>query len=82
MRPTNVRVNSLSPGAVETRRMLLRHGDMEAALAYNAPKTCLGRPDRQAGRDRQGRPLPCERSRGSSFTTGTDLLVDGGYTAM
>ncbi|WP_216851224.1 SDR family NAD(P)-dependent oxidoreductase, partial [Acidisphaera sp. L21] len=29
----NVRVNSLSPGAVETRRMVLRHGSMEQARA-------------------------------------------------
>ncbi len=41
--PDNVRVNSLSPGAIETRRMLLRHGDLETARAYNVPKHALGR---------------------------------------
>lgn len=74
-----VRVNSLSPGAVETGRMLLRHGDMAAAHAYNAPKHMLGR---------IGQPIEIARgalflaSEASSFMTGTDLLVDGGYANM
>jgi NAD(P)-dependent dehydrogenase (short-subunit alcohol dehydrogenase family) len=75
----NVRVNSLSPGAVETRRMLLRHGDMETALAYNAPKHALGRIGKP---DEIAKAALYLASDGSSFTTGTDLLVDGGYTAM
>ena len=33
----NIRVNTLSPGAVETRRMVLRHGDMETAPAGLGP---------------------------------------------
>lgn len=77
--PHNVRVNSLSPGAVETRRMLLRHGDMETALAYNAPKHALGRIGKPEEIAKAALYLASE---GSSFTTGTDLLVDGGYTAM
>jgi NAD(P)-dependent dehydrogenase (short-subunit alcohol dehydrogenase family) len=74
-----IRVNSLSPGAVETRRMLLRHGDLEAARAYNAPKHALGR---------LGQPMEIASaalfllSDASSFMTGADLLVDGGYNAM
>lgn len=74
-----VRVNSLSPGAVETRRMVLRHGDIETARSYNAPKHALGR---------LGRPQEIAAaalylmSDASSFMTGADLLVDGGYTAM
>ena len=75
----NVRVNSLSPGAIETGRMILRHGDMETARAYNAPKHALGR---------IGQPMEIATaalflaSDASSFMTGADLLVDGGYTAM
>jgi NAD(P)-dependent dehydrogenase (short-subunit alcohol dehydrogenase family) len=75
----NIRVNSLSPGAIETRRMVLRHGDIETARAYNAPKHVLGR---------IGQPVEIARaalflaSDASSFMTGTDLLVDGGYTAF
>ena len=72
-----IRVNSLSPGAIETGRMILRHGDMETARAYNAPKHVLGR---------IGQPVEIARgalflaSDASSFMTGADLLVDGGYT--
>ncbi|NNM74179.1 SDR family oxidoreductase [Enterovirga sp. DB1703] len=72
-----IRVNSLSPGAIETGRMILRHGDMESARAYNAPKHLLGR---------IGQPVEIARaalflaSDASSFMTGADLLVDGGYT--
>jgi NAD(P)-dependent dehydrogenase (short-subunit alcohol dehydrogenase family) len=75
----NIRVNSLSPGAVETRRMILRHGDIDTARAYNAPKHALGR---------IGQPVEIARaalflaSEASSFMTGADLLVDGGYTAF
>ncbi|NMN57450.1 NAD(P)-dependent dehydrogenase (short-subunit alcohol dehydrogenase family) [Xanthobacter sp. SG618] len=74
-----IRVNSLSPGAVETRRMLLRHGDLETARLYNAPKHALGR---------LGQPMEIATaalflmSDASSFMTGADLLVDGGYAAM
>jgi NAD(P)-dependent dehydrogenase (short-subunit alcohol dehydrogenase family) len=74
-----VRVNTLSPGAVETRRMLFRHDTMEAARAYMAPKHPIGR---------LGRPEEIAQaalflaSDASSFVTGSDLLVDGGYTAV
>jgi len=74
-----IRVNTLSPGAIETRRMVLRHGDLETARSYNAPKHALGRIG-----------LPTEIANGalfllsdaSSFMTGADLLIDGGYNAM
>ena len=33
----NIRVNTLSPGAVETRRMVLRFGDMETARKTSGP---------------------------------------------
>ena len=74
-----VRVNSLSPGAIETRRMLIRHGDLETAKIYNAPKHALGR---------IGQPVEIARgalflaSDASSFMTGADLLIDGGYNAI
>ena len=72
-----VRVNTLSPGAIETRRMILRHGTIEEAVQYNAPKHLLGR---------IGQPSEIASaalflaSDASSFMTGADLLVDGGYT--
>lgn len=74
-----VRVNSLSPGAIETRRMLIRHGDFETARLLNASKHALGR----LGQPNEiGTAALFLLSDASSFMTGSDLLVDGGYTAM
>jgi len=75
----NIRVNTLSPGAVETDRMPLRFGTMEKARAALGPKHLLNRLG-----------LPEEiaaaalflASDASSFMTGADLLVDGGYNAI
>jgi NAD(P)-dependent dehydrogenase (short-subunit alcohol dehydrogenase family) len=75
----NIRVNTLSPGAVETDRMTLRFGDMETARRIAGPKHLLGR---------LGQPIEIARaavflaSDASSFMTGADLLVDGGYNAI
>ena len=75
----NVRVNALSPGAVETQRLVLRFGDMEAARRLAGPKHPL---------NRLGQPAEIAQaalflaSDASSFVTGADMLVDGGYTAV
>lgn len=75
----NVRVNTLSPGAVETERLLRRWGTYEAAGAALGPKHVQGR---------LGRPSEIAAAAvflagdGASFVTGSDLLVDGGYTAI
>jgi NAD(P)-dependent dehydrogenase (short-subunit alcohol dehydrogenase family) len=74
----NVRVNSLSPGAIETRRMVLRHGSMEEARVLNIPRHPIGR---------LGQPEEIANgalflaSDASNFMTGADLLIDGGYIA-
>jgi NAD(P)-dependent dehydrogenase (short-subunit alcohol dehydrogenase family) len=74
----NIRVNTLSPGAVETERLVLRFGDMETARRTAGPKHLL---------QRLGQPVEIARaaiflaSDASSFVTGADLLVDGGYNA-
>ncbi len=74
-----VRANTISPGAVATRRMLRRHKDMAEAERLMGPKHLLGR---------LGQPEEIARaavylaSDASSFVTGTDLLIDGGYTAI
>jgi NAD(P)-dependent dehydrogenase (short-subunit alcohol dehydrogenase family) len=74
-----IRVNSLSPGAIETRRMLIRHGDFETARTLNAHKHALNR----LGQPSEiGTAALFLLSDASSFMTGSDLLVDGGYTAM
>ena len=74
----NVRVNTLSPGATETERLVKRFGDMEAARRISGPKHLLGRlgqPDEIAAA------AVFLASDASSFMTGADLLVDGGYNA-
>ncbi len=75
----NIRVNTLSPGAVETERIVRRYGSFEAARDAIGPKHLLGR---------LGRPPEIAAAAvflagdGASFVTGSDLLVDGGYTAI
>lgn len=74
-----IRANTISPGAVETRRMLRRWGDMAAAREGMGPKHLLGRlglPEEIA------RAAVFLASDASAFMTGSDLLVDGGYTAI
>ena len=73
-----IRVNTLSPGAVETDRLVKRFGDMETARRTAGPKHLL---------QRLGQPEEIAQaavflaSDASSFMTGADLLVDGGYNA-
>ena len=75
----NVRVNTLSPGAVETGRMVFRFGSMEEARRISGPLHLLkrlGQPSEVAAA------AVFLASDASSFMTGADLLVDGGYTAV
>ena len=73
-----IRVNSLSPGPVLTDRILRRYGGEEGAFEAIGRFTALGR---------SGRPPEIAEaalflaSAESSFMTGADLLVDGGYAA-
>jgi NAD(P)-dependent dehydrogenase (short-subunit alcohol dehydrogenase family) len=73
-----IRANTISPGAVETRRMLRRYKDMDEARTMMGPKHLL---------NRLGKPEEIARaavylaSDASAFMTGSDLLIDGGYTA-
>ena len=74
-----IRANTLSPGAVETRRMLHRWKTMDEARKVMSPKHLLGRlgqPDEIA---QAALYLASDASR---FMTGSDLLIDGGYTAV
>lgn len=74
-----IRVNTLSPGAVETERTLRRYGSFAAARERIGGKHLagrLGRPDEIAGA------AVFLASDAASFVTGSDLLVDGGYTAI
>ncbi len=74
-----IRANTLSPGAVATRRMLRRYKDMDEARRVMGPKHLLnrlGEPDEIA------RAAVYLASDASAFMTGSDLLIDGGYTAV
>jgi len=74
-----IRANTLSPGAIETRRMLQRWKSMDEARAAMGPKHLLnrlGQPDEIA---QAALYLASDASR---FMTGSDLLIDGGYTAV
>src|SRR4029078_7659211 len=72
----NIRGNTVSPGAVETERLIKRFGDMEPARRTTGPKHLL---------QRLGQPEEIARaavflaSDASSFMTGADILVDGVY---
>ena len=75
----NIRVNSLSPGSVLTSRVVRLFGSPEAAVATQAPKHPIGR----IGTPEEiGRAALFLVSGASSFMTGADLLVDGGYIAQ
>ena len=75
----NIRVNTLSPGAVETQRTLHRYGSFEAARERLGSKHLLGRLARP---QEIAAAAVFLASDAASFVTGSDLLVDGGYTAV
>lgn len=71
-----IRVNSLSPGAVATRRMLTRYADYRSANKKLGPAHLLGR----IGEPEEiGAAAAFLLSPDASFITATDMLVDGGY---
>jgi NAD(P)-dependent dehydrogenase (short-subunit alcohol dehydrogenase family) len=74
-----IRVNSISPGFILTERSSAGSGGKERAAKVMGPKHLLGRPG-----------MPDEIAAGaaylasdeSTFVTGTDLLIDGGYVVF
>src|SRR5262245_28398472 len=75
----NIRVNTLSPGAIETERASFRYGSMAEARTQAVPKHPIGRLGQP---DEIGRAALYLASDAASFVTGSDLLIDGGYTAV
>ena len=73
----NIRVNSLSPGPVETDRYIRNFKSLEEARASH--HTIVGR---LGGPDEIATGAVFLASDESSFMTGADLLIDGGYTAV
>ncbi|HUZ75238.1 MAG TPA: SDR family oxidoreductase [Stellaceae bacterium] len=75
----NIRVNTLSPGAIETNRLLKRLKTIEAVRAALVPLHPIGR---------LGQPEEIANgalflaSDEASFMTGADLVIDGGYTCV
>ncbi|MPZ55835.1 MAG: glucose 1-dehydrogenase [Rhizobiales bacterium] len=74
----NIRVNSISPGSIETDRGRRQYGSLEQMRRERAHVHPIGRmgvPDEVAY---AALFLACHES---SFMTGADMLIDGGYTA-
>ena len=77
--PDRIRAVSLSPGAVMTRRLTDRHGsaaEVNKAMAHKHPIGRLGTAEEVADAA-----LFLVSGR-ASFFTGTDVVMDGGYTAV
>ena len=74
-----IRVNTLSPGATETPRLIRSYGDMESARAALVPLHPIGRLAQPADQADAALFLASDESR---FMTGADLVVDGGYVTV
>jgi NAD(P)-dependent dehydrogenase (short-subunit alcohol dehydrogenase family) len=75
----NIRAVTVSPGAIETDRLLARYSTMDEVrkrLTPGHPIGRLGQPEEIAGA------VLFAASDDASFMTGADLIVDGGYTAV
>jgi len=77
--PHRIRVNSLSPGAVLSSRVIARYGSAEATREQLLPGYPIGRLGSAEDVALAATYLASDEA---AFVTGTDLLVDGGYTAQ
>jgi NAD(P)-dependent dehydrogenase (short-subunit alcohol dehydrogenase family) len=71
----HIRVNCISPGAFPTAQYLNRDPDFHDRLRAKSPMQRTGDPDELQG------PLLFLASDASSYVTGINLVVDGGWTA-
>jgi NAD(P)-dependent dehydrogenase (short-subunit alcohol dehydrogenase family) len=76
--PDRIRVNSLSPGPIMTDRILRRVGGEEAAREHYTPLLLAPRLGRAEDIAHAAVYLASDES---EYATGSDLLVDGGFTA-
>ncbi len=74
-----IRAASLSPGAIMTSRLLARDGDPRAVTDRLAPRYPLGRIGTVGEVASAALFLVSDEA---SFVTGSDFLLDGGYTAL
>ena len=75
----NIRANSILPGPIETPRLLMASPNMDAVIERHRPHlpaARLGQPEEIA------KTALFLASDESSFTSGADHYVDGGYTAI
>lgn len=75
----NIRANTISPGAIDTERSLRNYGTRENSRRIRGPGHLLGRLGHV---DEIAAGAVFLASDESSFMTGTDLLLDGGYLAF
>ena len=75
----NVRVNSISPGAYYSERMKNRYGSRQAASKMLAGRYPMGRIGDVSEMVSAALYL---LSSDAKFVTGSDLIIDGGYTAQ
>ncbi len=71
----NIRVNAISPGAFPRDEVAINAPEMVRALEDRAPLGRIGVPDEMRG------PVLFLASDASSYVTGANLVVDGGWTA-
>jgi NAD(P)-dependent dehydrogenase (short-subunit alcohol dehydrogenase family) len=74
-----IRANTISPGAIETKRLLERTPTIEAVRKRMVPLHPIGRLGQPDDIANAALFLASEES---SFMTGADMFVDGGFTAI
>ncbi|QRV92336.1 Enoyl-(Acyl carrier protein) reductase [Ceratobasidium sp. AG-Ba] len=74
--PHNIRVNAVSPGYVATEMTAMGNPDMQKVWLERTP---MGR---MADPEEIGKSIAFIASEMSSYTTGSQLIVDGGYSVL